>query len=144
MSGCLARGWGEGLPRKPEPKATRALHVWTQPGAGPPEADLQKNLPYSRSGSSWLFPWAPEYLGPGTVGLSLARVCHSRPGSAGCLPLLLQLNTLDLQVQPGCLRCDLFVLHPPDNAKEPTLPPSPPPLPSWPHLCLTAAPSTDC
>lgn len=122
---------GEVLPRKPEPKAVQALHIRTQPGAGTLEAGLQRlRVPSHEqnpgAGPPDFLPWAPGYLGPRKVGLNPAWVCHGRLSSVGCPLLLLQLNTPDHQVQPGCLRYDLFVLlWPPDSSKELICPPKP-------------------
>ena len=87
MSRYFARGWGEGLPRKPEPKAIWVLHVGTQPGVGTLEAGLQRlGVPPNQQNPGAdppdFFAGAPEYLGPRKVGLSPAQVCH---GSAVCL-----------------------------------------------------------
>lgn len=41
MSGCFARGWGEALPSRPDPKGIPALQVGTQPGTGTSEAGRQ-------------------------------------------------------------------------------------------------------
>lgn len=74
MSSDFARGWGEGLPRKPEPKAIWVLHVGTQPGAGTLEADLQRlGVPSDQQNPGAdppdFFAGASEYPGPRKVGL---------------------------------------------------------------------------
>lgn len=87
------------------------------------------------------FPWAPGYSGPRKPGLNPAQVCPGRLSAAGCVLLLLQLNALDLLVQPGYLHHFFIFLWPPDSSEELTFLQVPPALlfPRDPALTCRAA-----
>lgn len=129
MSSYFARGWGEGLPRKPEPKAIWVLHVGTRPGVGTLEADLQRLrvLLTSRIQERVLLTFLPGHQstqGPGRWVCAQLGSVTAGLAQLAAYAAAIELSTLDPQVRPGCLPCDLFVLHPLDSSAELNPPPS--------------------